>query len=1096
MTGHTNNRGGSAATLWGLTLTALLLVLAAWSATAAAAATPAPGWRITSVAAPTYFDPAGGGDSFYEIMIANKGGAATDGSPITIIDTLPEGLTVDHVELPRGEGTNVTDYGPSLCTVEKPADSEVVRCTIPSVLAGISEPTVLYPDEAIRLIVHVTVPASVSGQTLSNAAQVEGGGAPTASIGSQNKASSEPVPAGFSEYRSEVTGAHGLPATHAGSHPYAYTTNFAVNTTGQLIGEREVLAPAGGDLKDVRVVLPTGFVGDPTSTPRCSQRQFNTIDTIANPDNTFYTRNECPDGSAVGMIILRQLEGHGAILPLPIYNLVPPKGMPAQLAFHVLKAPFYIDTELVRDGGDYRIVAAVRNTSEVERVTAASVTIWGVPGDLSHDRLRGSCLADQTDRRMSRGSCGAGVPVKPFLRLPTSCQSPLVSQMSFNTWPNPGAFIDTTSTEPPPVGCESLSFTPTISAQPQTTVADSPSGLRFNLHVPQNDDPEALAEADLREAVVTLPEGVAVNPASANGLAGCSPAQIDLDGPGSAQCPDASKVGTVQIDTPLLDHPIGGGVFVATQSQNPFNSLLAIYIAVDDPASGVVIKLAGHVEPDPVTGRLTTTFADTPQLPFEDFTVEFFDGPRAPLRTPSTCGTFATTTSLTPWSAPASGPAATPSDSFAVTTANGGGPCAPTEAALPHSPSFSAGSLAPVAGAFSPFVTQLSRGDGSQNLRGLNVELPEGLLGKLAGLTYCPESTLAAVAARPGVDELAAPACPQSSRVGSVTIAAGAGPDPVHVSGSAYLAGPYRGAPISLAVVTPAVAGPFDLGTVVVRVALRPDPRTTQIKIDSDPFPTILQGIPLDVRSIHVNVDRPDFTVNPTDCDAKSVAAEALSVTGSVARLSDRFQVGGCRNLGFAPRLSLRLLGPTRRSTNPSLQAVLRTHPGDANISRTVVALPHSVFLDQGHIRTVCTRVQFAADQCPAGSVYGYARAITPLLDQPLEGPVYLRSSDNPLPDLVAALHGQIDVDLSGRIDSVHGGIRTSFDFVPDAPVTRFELRMKGGKKGLLVNSTDICKGRRRATVKMDGQNGKVQDFRPVLRNQCHHHPKKKKKRR
>lgn len=1077
-----------------LCVTAILVaaaVLASWGVVAgAAAAIPSPAWTIHSLAGPAHFVPGDNTrDYFYEVTAVNSGGADTNGGPVTITDTLPVGLTVKSLRLGVRrpiDGAAVSggvDIAPTACKASKAGEVETVRCVVPEEFPGTETPSLLIPSEQLRLVIHVFTPASASG-ALVNHAQVQGGGAPSASTTSENKADASPASAGVSAFRAELTGIDGQPVIQAASDPYQYTTSFAVNTAPGPAGGAP-LVPAGGNVKNVRVALPPGLVGNPNVASRCTAQQFATQHTVQTPDVGVQTVNDCPDGSAVGIIVVQQVEGNGVQLPLPIYNLVPPKGMPAQFGFQLLDASIFIDTEL-RTGGDYGIDAFVRNSSEVKRFTAARVTLWGTPTDPSHDRLRGGCVNQNAENGSgySLGSCAAGLPLEPFFRLPTSCGSPLLTRMSIDTWTVPGVFHSADSLESPLVNCAVLDFSPTIKAQPHTTVADSPSGLRFNLHLPQNGDPKLLAEADLRDAVVTLPRGVTVNPASANDLVGCSPAQVDLNGPGAAQCPDASKVGSVEIQTPLLDHPVKGGVYVATQGQNPFGSLLAIYIALEDKQSGVVVKLAGHVVPDPATGQLTTRFLDNPQLPFEDFTVEFFDGPRAPLRTPSTCGAYATETSLKPWSAPQSGPDAAPSDSFSVARAPGGGPCAPNESSLPHRPAFSAGTTAPVAAAFSPFVTQLKREDGSQTLRGLRVTLPEGMLAKLAGVPYCPEPSIARAATRSGNEELATPACPDS-RVGTVIVGAGAGSSPVYVKGTAYLAGPYKGAPLSLAVVTPAVAGPFDLGTVVVRAALRIDQRTTEVAVDSDPIPTILQGIPLDVRSIAVDVDRPRFTLNPTDCQPKSVGAQAISLLGQGVALSDRFQVGGCRGLDFSPRLGLRLFGGTKRADNPRLRAVLRPKEGEANIARTTVALPHSIFLDQAHIRTICTRVQFAADQCPAGSIYGFAVAETPLLDEPLMGPVYLRSSDNPLPDLVVALRGQVDVDLVGRIDSVRGGIRTSFDFVPDAPVSKFVLRMKGGKEGLLVNSTDLCGAKHRATVKMDGQNGRAHDFKPLLRSDC-----------
>lgn len=1066
-----------------------IALLEAFAIAPASAESLASALSPSSLATPTNFVPGDeSGDYFYEVRVASSGGAPTDGSPITIADTLPAGLVVKSVELPLRVPSfpgGFFDFGSSFCETEKAGEVETETCTIPEELPfpETENPALLEAGEELRMIIHVSTPASVSGP-IANFVQVQGGGAPAASAVANNVASSAPASPGVAVFHANLTGGDGLLAGQAASHPYQYRTEFAVNTRTAAPGAEAPFVPAGGDVKDIRIALPPGLVGNPTAASRCTAQQF-TAQNLVQVGGAVFTRNDCPDGSAVGLVIVRQLEGRGGTTPSPLYNLVPPRGMPAQLGFQVLGAPFYVDTS-VRTGGDYGITAELRNVSEARRVTAASVTVWGVPSDQSHDSLRGSCIQDVPGLRFSDGSCPAGVTPRAFFRLPSSCALPLGTEASFDTWTDPGSFVGESSAAPAPEGCAALDFSPTISAQPTTLVADSPSGLRFVLHVPQNEDPSGLAEADLKDAVVTLPEGVTVNPSSAGGLQGCSPAQIDLHGPAPGECPAASKIGSVEVETPLLDHSVKGGVFVATQNDNPFGSLLAIYIAVDDPQTGVVLKLAGHVVPDPTSGRLTTRFDENPQLPFEDLEVRLFEGPRAPLRTPTICGAYPTTTGLKPWSAPESGADASPSDSFAVGTAPSG-PCARSEAEQPNHPSFSAGTQVPLAGSYSPLVVRLEREDGSQLLRAMNVALPPGLLGKLAGLATCPDSTIAAAAARSGVAELEAPSCPAASRLGGVTVGAGAGSSPYHVQGTAYLAGPYAGAPLSTAIVTPAVAGPFDLGVVVVRVPLRVDPDTAQVTAVSDPIPTILQGIPLDVRSVEVSLDRPGFTLNPTSCRPMSVGGEAISLGGQVARLDDRFQVGGCRGLSFAPKLAIRVFGRTTRGGHPRLRATLTMRPGSANVRRAQVALPHSEFLDQAHIGTVCTRVQFAADACPKASVYGRALARTPLLDEPLKGPVYLRSSSHKLPDLVAVLRGPdsipIEIDLDGRIDSVRGGIRTTFEAVPDAPVDKFVLKMFGGKRGLLVNSRNVCTTSNRASVKLDGQNGKIDDFRPVLRN-------------
>ena len=459
-------------------------------------------------------------------------------------------------------------------------------------------------------------------------------------------------------------------------------------------------------------------------------------------------------------------------------------------------------------------------------------------------------------------------------------------------------------------------------------------------------------------------------------------------------------------------------------------------------------------------------------------------GPRASLRTPATCGTYKTEATLTPWSAPESGPPAQLSDTYRSIEGPGGSACPSGEGSEPNSPSFEAGTEAPVAGAYSPFVLRLHREDGTQAFRSLTVSPPPGLLGRLAGTAYCSEAALKAAEAKSGAEEKASPSCPASSEVGTVEVGAGAGPGPYYTQGKAYLTGPYKGGQLGLAVVTPATAGPFDLGTVVVRSAIDVDPETAQITVKSDEIPTILEGIPLDIRSVVVKLGRPQFTLNPTDCNPMAVNGQESSVFGQVASLTSRFQVGECTALGFKPTLALHLSNGARRAF-PALRATVTMPQGNANIASAVVTLPHSEFLEQGHIGTVCTRVQFAANQCPAASVYGKAIAYSPLLDQPLSGPVYLRSSSHELPDLVADLNGQIHVVLDGRIDSVNGGIRSTFEAVPDTPVSKFVLSMRGGAKGLLQNSKSVCAKTRRATASFEAQNGKTADFRPKLNAPC-----------
>ena len=500
------------------------------------------------------------------------------------------------------------------------------------------------------------------------------------------------------------------------------------------------------------------------------------------------------------------------------------------------------------------------------------------------------------------------------------------------------------------------------------------------------------------------------------------------------------------------------------------------------PRYGIDVRLIGNVSAHPVTGQLTTTISNTPQSQVEDFVVKLDGGPRAAVSSPPTCGPNKGSAVMTPWSGNAS---ATPGDSFSMTSAPGGGACAKTLAGRPFAPGFGAAPESAKAGAFSPLTVRITRPDGQQELKGTDVVLPPGMTGKLAGIPYCPEAALATASGRAGAAEKAASSCPAESQVGIAIVEAGTGPAPYKIQGSkVYLAGPYKGAPLSLAVITPALAGPFDLGTVVVRVALFVDPETAQIRAASDPLPHVFGGTLLNVRSVDLKMDRPNFTLNPTSCGPLATTGALLGGGGDPANpaafsafgVSAPFQTTDCGALKFRPKLYTKLLGGrkvTKRSKFPAFRAVMVAREGDANIGRAALTMPRSLFLEQGHIGTICTRVQLAAANCPKRSVYGNAWAKSPLLAEPLKGRVYLVSSDNELPDLLADLHGQVNIRLRGVISSNKGRIKTVFPSVPDVPVSKFVLRMKGGKKGLLVNSRDLCIKPSKAVLKLRAQNGK-----------------------
>jgi uncharacterized repeat protein (TIGR01451 family) len=1063
----------------------LPIFIALLPTTAAGAPAPAPHWTIMTQAAPADFHP-GDTTDIYEVTALNDGNAAAAPNE-TITDVLPEGLTVTSV-IGRGHFT-FFDTPYFECESKVVGSTPIVTCTDPEGAPAGAE---------LNVKIDVEVPADASG-TLSNLATISGGGAQEATWSTSTPVTpaDQPVPYGATAV-TDVVAADGSEASQAGSHPFGLTTLLGFNAGGVAAAEECEETPGcmqpAGNTENVEVELPPGILGNPNAVPTCSQARFSQ-----------QTNEGCPADTQVGFVFLRFYGGAFANQVAPVYNIEPPAGQPGEFGFSVAGVAHIPMFFHLRSDGDYGLTANLNRISEYATPRFSALTIWGVPADPIHDVLRaseGGC----------EFGCASDVQPAPLLTMPTSCSgTPLSIPLFTNSWQEPGVNAPAQpSVLSPMSGCNQLEFEPTLQARPTTNVADSPSGLHVDIHVPQPESPEGLAEAHLKDAVVTLPKGLTLNPSSAAGLEGCTPAQFGLTSAEGttpirttadpAECPDASKLGTVEIDSPLLRehdetghatgfHALAGSVYLATPHDNPFNSLLALYIGVSDPKTGVVIKLAGKVSIGE-DGQLTTTFAENPQLPFEDFKLDFFGGARAPLRTPAVCGEYKTTSELTPWSAPESGPAATPSDPYLIASGPNGHPCATNEAALPNAPGFEAGTESPTAGAYSPFSLHLHREDGSQVLRALNVDLPEGLLGRLAGVAECSDAALAAAAQKTGAAEQASPSCPPGSRIGTVEVGAGAGPAPYYTSGTAYLAGPYKGDPLSVAIITPAVAGPFDLGTVVVRNALHVDPFTSQVSVTSDPIPTQLQGIQLDIRSIDLKLDRDQFTLNPTSCEKMAIGGQEISTLANSAALSNPFQVGGCAKLGFKPKLRISLKGATRRAGHPALKAVL-TYPKKgayANIARAQVSLPHSEFLDQGSIGTVCTQPQLASRSCPAGSVYGHARAWSPLLDKPLEGPVYLGVGfGHQLPDLVAELNGQIRVLLHARIDTdKKDGLRSTFEAVPDAPVSKFVLEMQGGpKKGLLENHVNICTRTHRAEAAFTAQSGRVADLRPRILEGC-----------
>jgi hypothetical protein len=855
----------------------------------------------------------------------------------------------------------------------------------------------------------------------------------------------------------------------ASSHPYAYTTSFAFKTDES--GHVE-----GGEPREIIVDLPPGLVGNPLAVPRCPRQLFEGLVPL------------CPGNTQVG-ILHATVSGIGEVNG-PIFNMIASPGLAAQIGF---SAASYnaIQNGLVRTEEGYGL--RIDATNIPLEVSATSATIWGVPADPSHDPER-KCIINGS----AKEGCASDAPLLPFLTLPASCDAPPEITIKADSKLAPGVYdeqsalsLDGGGNPASLAACEVVPFQPKSSTKLTTKLAENPSGLDFELKLPNQGlmGPNAITETEPKKIEVTLPEGVTLNPSAAEGIGVCSLAQYKAEQIDARACPEASKLGSITARSPLLEETIEGSLYLAKPYDNPFNKLLTLYIVARAKERGVLIKLAGKVEPDPKTGQLVTTFDNLVPLPYSDFELHFREGGRAPLVSPPACGTYQTIAKMTPFS---SDQPLLISSPFKIERGVDAGSC-PPGGIPPFKPEFTAGSLNNNAKSYSPFYMRLIRHDGEQDMTKFSSILPPGVLGKLAGVSKCPDSAVAIAKAKTGLQEIANPSCPANSQIGRTLAGAGVGSVLTYVPGKLYLGGPYKGNPLSVIVITPAVAGPFDVGTVVVREALTLNPETAEVEADgkaSDPIPHILAGIPLKVRDLRVYVDRKDFILNPTSCDPSSAKATLFGSFLDVFNpaddipisLNDRYQAANCASLGFKPKLSINLKGGTRRGDHPALKAIVNARPSDANIGGAVVTLPTSAFLDQAHIRTICTRVQFAAKSCPKGAQYGYARAFTPLLDEPVEGPVYLRSSSHKLPDLVASLHGIVDVDIVGRIDSFKGGIRSSFETTPDAPVTKFVLSMQGGKKGLVVNSRNLCAQTSRADARFTGQNGKVYDFRPVVR--------------
>jgi hypothetical protein len=868
--------------------------------------------------------------------------------------------------------------------------------------------------------------------------------------------------------------------TQAAGHPNVGLTQFIVKNE-PFLGLPGTQEPVG-ILKTLRVELPVGLSVNPQATPRCELSSFQAEQcAVSAPGSQVGTSAVT---AALAGLPAPALDG---LTKVPVYNMVPKDGQPARFGFRILSNEVFLEAD-VDWSGDYH-----------EGFTIA------VPESPVGKILKNRLVFD--------GRAGNGT----FLTLPSTCFDPAQSGFEhvYSTllradakeinpnpnFPNGSSFFE--APLPPgvkPTGCDKVPFEPTTAVAPATDAVDSPSGPTVEVKVPFEESGTAIANSNVKDAVVTLPRGMGLNPAAAPGLEMCTNEQFGKGSRNPVGCPEKSKIGTASIETPPL--PAGaltGTVYLGQQlSRDPASGdLYRIFLNAASSRYGVDVRLIGNVKADPQTGQLTTVFKENPQVPFTSVKLDFDDG-KGLLTTPPTCGPNAATHAMTAWSGtPDRGPQ---EEGFTLKSAPGGGACAKTMGERPFAPGFRAAPKSDAVKTFTPFALQITRPQGQQELKGVDLVLPEGATAKLKGVPYCPPDAIEKTENRSGAAEKKNAVCPKESRIGAAIVQAGTGKDPLKVEGDAYLAGRYKGAPVSVVIVTPAIAGPFDLGNVVVRVPLFLDPETAQIHPRTNAIPDVFGGAKLDIRSVFVNVNRDDFTLNGTNC--RKTATEGVINGGganpldpgaySAFKVTEPARGTGCRKLKFRPKLNVRLFGKTQRAKHPKLRAVLKARGQDANIRKASVALPHALFLDQASLATVCTRVQFAADNCPKRSIYGKARAFTPLLGKPLEGPVYLRSSNNTLPDMVAHLEGQVDIDLVGRIDSFKGGIRTTFGRVPDVPVTKFVMTLPGGKKGLLVNSTNLCAKPVRAIIRLKAQNGKKLNKKPKLRTPCKGQHKKR----
>ena len=1033
-----------------------------------------PRWHVDVQSLPKNLAPGGTGE--IAVLAEDLGDGAPRGE-LVLRTKLPQGVTGQSVSLvTSGSASLGKVYGEIFCQV---LPQEVI-CTLPE---GVAE--VFLPGAYTYIEAQIEVAVAANAKSADAEAVVSGGGAPNASVSSPLAVDAAPTPFGLERYELRAENADGSPDTQAGSHPFQLTTDVALNETGD-----PAKPPAA--VKDLHFDLPAGLIGNPTPFPQCPLVKFL--------QNVGEGENSCPNNTVVGVASVSIDGGGGGFgsvgkitREVPLFALTPSVGEPARFGFFVLGDPVYLYTS-IRTGEDYGVTVSVNNITELVNFIASRVTFWGVPGDSRHDPARGwNCLRPNEHSPPCAATEQHSPP--PLLTLPTACTGPVHSTVDGDSWEDEGAFT-------PPLdyvfkdnlgqpsgldGCNQLPFTPSVKVTPDGQAGSTPTGLTVDEHVPQETSLNAtgLAESDVKGLSVTLPEGVVLNPSAADGLQSCTMEEVALQSAEPAGCPEASKVATVKIKTPLLANPLEGAAYLAAQDANPFGSLVAMYIYAEDPISGVRAKAAGEVLENPVTGQLTAHFEGDPvfendpryagdvgaqflpETPFEDVELHFFGGDRAPLGTPALCGSYKTTGTFTPWSESATTES---SSEFDVVSGPNGSPC---HSPLPFAPSLTAGTSSIQAGGFTPFVMTMSREDGQQNLGGIELHMPLGMSGTLAGVKLCDEA------------DANAATCGSESQIGETIVSVGLGGDPYTVTGGkVYITGPYKGAPFGLSIVNPAKAGPFDLGKVIVRAKIDVNQETAALTITTDdegPYkiPSIIDGIPLQIRHVNVDINRPGFTFNATNCSPLAITGSLTSTQGATSALSVPYQVTNCAVLAFKPKLTASTSGKTSRANGASLTVKLGypAGPYDANIAKVKVELPKKLPSRLTTLQKACTAAVFEANpaSCPAASVIGHATATTPVLPVPLTGPaIFVSHGNESFPSLIIVLQGYgVTVHLVGSTFISKTGITSStFKTVPDVPVGTFELTLPEGPYSALAANGNLCKSKLTMPTEFLGQNG------------------------